>query len=56
VTHLENIEAGVVPRSGLVMPRLLAALAELERSAQNEVEPGGEAELDGGCVRSRVEL
>jgi len=30
VTHLANIEAGVVPSQGTVMPRILQALNELE--------------------------
>jgi predicted transcriptional regulator len=30
VTHLQNIEAGVIPNGGIVMPRILGTLSNLE--------------------------
>jgi predicted transcriptional regulator len=38
LSHLQNIEQGAIPTHGDVVPKVLAALDELE--TQNEIEPG----------------
>ncbi len=46
VTHLQNIEAGVVPHRGDVLPRLLAALDAAEHDKK---ERPGRVQVDQGA-------